>query len=247
VHPTRALASLFPAATHSHFVTRPVVHGLPSLRFSRAIEVPQSWSTSTRESHEMRNTGNVDATTASSSPSDGSISAVSAPSYAACPCPHAIQLLEVAANALRQRQILSPLHQRAVLRPQGHDKLPRGTVSCVRASARIPCRSLIARTTTHPAWDSLRLMAHSRRVNAKIPLAFFLNLHLSRVLGNRYLVLPTAVRHPLHESVALSDPDLVRRIPAQVRHQAAAGLHDTIPMSQFLVHHWRMDVPAHTA
>ena len=32
---------------------------------------------------------------------------------------------------------------------------------------------------THPAWDSLRLMAHSRCANAKILLVFFLQLHLS--------------------------------------------------------------------
>jgi hypothetical protein len=63
--------------------------------------------------------------------------------YAACPCPHAIQLPEVANP--RQRQVLSPLHQRAVLRPRGYDKRSRGTVgSCVRALARKSYRSLIA-------------------------------------------------------------------------------------------------------
>jgi hypothetical protein len=157
----------------------------------------------------------------------------------------AIHLREVSANALRQRQISSPQHQRAVLRPRGHDKLSRGTVSCVRASARKSYRSLIARTTAHPVRDSLHLMAHSRRANAKILLVFFLHLHLSRVLGHRYSVHATAVRRPSHESVALSDPALVHEIPARVQLQAAV-VHDTIPMSQSLAHHWRLDVPAHT-
>ena len=57
----------------------------------------------------------------------------------------------------------------------------------------------------------------------------------------------TAVRYPLHKSVALSDPALVRGIPARVQLQAAVRDHDTIPRSQFLAHHWRLDVPAHTA
>jgi hypothetical protein len=60
--------------------------------------------------------------------------------YAACPGPqaHAIQLPEVAANAPRQHQVLSPLHQRAVLRPRDHDKRSRGTIgSCVRALAEV--------------------------------------------------------------------------------------------------------------
>jgi hypothetical protein len=48
--------------------------------------------------------------------------------YAACPCPHAIQLPEVVANAPRQLQVLSPLHQWAVSRPRGHDEHSRGTV-----------------------------------------------------------------------------------------------------------------------
>jgi hypothetical protein len=55
----------------------------------------------------------------------------------AYPCPHAIQLPEVAANVLRQHKVLSPLHRRAVLQPRGHDKRLRGTVdSCVRALGR---------------------------------------------------------------------------------------------------------------
>ena len=77
VHPTpfRALANLFPAVAHSHFVTRPEggsmsSTGSPPFAFSRATATPQSKSTSTRESHETRSTGNVES--ASSSPSGGS-------------------------------------------------------------------------------------------------------------------------------------------------------------------------------
>ena len=48
--------------------------------------------------------------------------------YAAYLCPHVIQLPEVAPNAPRQHQILSPLHQRAVLPPRGHDKCSKGII-----------------------------------------------------------------------------------------------------------------------
>jgi hypothetical protein len=78
--------------------------------------------------------------------------------------------------------------------------------------------------------DSLHLMDHSKRTNAKILLDYCLHLHLSRALGHRYLVHATAVWHPSHESAALSDPALVHEIPARVRLQAA-GVHDTIPKS----------------
>ncbi|KAF8497819.1 hypothetical protein F5888DRAFT_1906594 [Russula emetica] len=46
--------------------------GSPPFAFSRATATPQSKSTSTGESHETRSTGNMDTTTASSSPSGGS-------------------------------------------------------------------------------------------------------------------------------------------------------------------------------
>jgi hypothetical protein len=105
--------------------------------------------------------------------------------YAGCPCPHAIQLPEVAANAPRQRQVLSLLHQRAVLWLRGHDKHFRGTAgSYVRTLVWKSYMSLTARTTTHPAQDNLRLMAHSRRANAKIFLVGFHRHLLSRVLGH---------------------------------------------------------------
>jgi hypothetical protein len=124
--------------------------------------------------------------------------------YAACPCPHAIQLLEVAANAPRRHQVLFPLHQRAVLRPRCHDKRSRDTVgSCVIALARKCYRNLTARTYAHPARDILHLMAHSRRANAKILLAYFLHLHVSLVLGHNYLVHAMVAQLPLHESEAL--------------------------------------------
>ena len=80
------------------------------------------------------------------------------------------------------------LRQRDVLRPRVHDRLLRGTVSCVSTSARKTYRSLIARTTAHPARGSHRLMAYSRRVNANILLANSLRPHLSRGLGHLYLV-----------------------------------------------------------
>jgi hypothetical protein len=151
--------------------------GSPPFAFSRATATPQSKSPSTRESHETRSTANVETTATSSSPSGGSsTSSVPSPQdeqYVACPY--------LAANAPRQRQILSPLHQRAVLRPRGHDKRSRGTVgSCVvRALARKSYRSLTVRTTAHPVRDSLHMMAHSRRANANILFAYFLHLFLS--------------------------------------------------------------------
>jgi hypothetical protein len=43
--------------------------------------------------------------------------------YVVCPCPHAIQLQKVAANAPRQHQILSLLYQWVVLRPRDYNKL----------------------------------------------------------------------------------------------------------------------------
>ena len=102
------------------------------------------------------------------------------------------------------------------------------------------------RTTTHPARYNFHLMDHSRHVNMKILLAFFLHLHLSRVLGHRYLVHAMAVWHPSHKSAALSDPVLVDEIPAWVQLQAV-GVHNTIPMSQSLAHYWCLDVPEHIA
>jgi hypothetical protein len=77
--PWPAYSSCYYNSTHSHFVTRPeagachhgVIHGpgSHSFAFSRATATPQNKSPSNRESHETRSTANVEATTASSSPS----------------------------------------------------------------------------------------------------------------------------------------------------------------------------------
>ena len=56
--------------------------------------------------------------------------------------------------------------------------------------------SLTARMSTHPTRDVLRLIAHSRR--AKTLLAYFLRLHLSRVLGHHYLAHAMVAQPLLH-------------------------------------------------
>ena len=84
--------------------------------------------------------------------------------------------------------ILLRLNPVSLRQPRVHDKHLRGTVSCVSTSARKTYRSLIARTTAHPARGSHRLMAYSRRANANILLANSLHPHLSRGLGHLYLV-----------------------------------------------------------
>jgi hypothetical protein len=168
VHPTafRALASLFPAATHSHFVTlpegaacHPRAH-LPSpsrvpLRHHRA-RAPQPASRRRRIAQAMRRQRPLLHHLLVAPPLRPSLPlrlCRALRMYAACPCPHAIQLPQVAANAPRQHQVLFPLHQRAVFRPGGHDKRSRGTVgSCVIALARKSYRSLTARMTAHPAF-----------------------------------------------------------------------------------------------
>jgi len=62
-----------------------------------------------------------------------------------------------------------------------------------------------------------------------------------------FLIITWHTRPPSHESVARPAPALVCEMQAQLQLQAAVGVRDTIPMSQFLVHHSRLDVPAHTA
>jgi hypothetical protein len=213
--------------------------GSSPFAFSRATATPQSKSTSTRESHEMRSTGNVDTTTASSSPSDGSpISAVSPSS--SVPSPQDVRGMPMpmppghpATGGGRQRPSTGP--NTVSLTPaggltasrlrqtfEGHHQLRQSIGSEVlQESDREDDRASRSRQPSP---------AHSRRANAKILFAFFLHLHLSRVLGHPYLVQATAVRHPSHESAALSDPVLVHEIPALVQLQAA-GVHDTIHMS----------------
>jgi hypothetical protein len=125
----------------------------PPFAFSRATATPQSKSTSACESHETRSTDLLK------------------------PLPH--------------RRLVAPLDSAKSVSPTptggltaSHDKLSRGIVgSCARALAWKSSMSLTARTTVHPTWDDLRPMDHSRRANAKILLAYFLHLHLSRVLG----------------------------------------------------------------
>jgi hypothetical protein len=176
-------------------------------------------------------------TTASSSPSGGFPLRLSLPLrpcqahsiYVACPCPTPSscgggrQCPSTAPNPV------SPTQAGAVLRLRGHGKCLRGIVgSFIRGLARKSCRSLTMRTTSHPARDSLSLMAHSRRMNVKIRLAYCLHLHLSQVLERCFVVHAMASQLPSHESVALSDPALIHRIPARVQVQAALGVQDTI-------------------
>jgi hypothetical protein len=209
--------------------------GSSPFEFSRATATPQSEGTPTRESHETRSTGNVDTTTASSPPSMVPPFRLTPPlrpcrahkMYTASPCPHAIQLLEMATNALRQRQIL---RQRAVLRPRGQDKLSRGTVSCVTASARKSYKNLIATReddlASRSGQPSLDGSPQAREREDSVGLLSAPSSQQS--LGNRYLVHATAVRQPSHESAALSDLALVQKIQARVQVQAA-GVYDTIP------------------
>jgi hypothetical protein len=249
VHPTRfpVLASPFPAATHSPFVTRPEGAAcrpraripLPSrvqLRHHKA-RVRQPANRTRRVAQAMWRPPPLPHHPLVVPPLR--LYFLLRPCralrmYAGCQCPHAIQLSQVAANVPRRHQVLSPLHQWAVLQPRGHDKHSKGTVgSCVIVLARKSYRSLTARTNAHHARGSLCLMAHSRRANAKILLAYFLHLHLSRVLGHLSLAHTMVAQPPLHELAARSGPALVRGIQAQVQPQeAAVEVHDIIPMSQ---------------
>ena len=140
----------------------------------------------------------------------------------ASPCPHGIQLLQVAPNAPRQRQVLSPLHQR-VSRPRGQVKPSRGVGSCVRALAQRSYMSLTTRTTAHPARDSLHLIVYSRRANARILLACFFHHLLSRVPGRPYLAHAMVVHLLSCESVALSAPTPVHGIQARALALAAVA------------------------
>jgi len=157
----------------------------------------------------------------------------------AYPYPHAIQLPEVAANVPRQHKVLSPLHQRALLRPRGHEATTnvRGAPSVAVSEhwAAPPRKSYWSLTEDDRAsrLGQPRLMAHSRRANARTLLAHLLHLHLSRVLGHHFLAHATAVQPPSHESVVLSAPAPVCRIQPQiqVQVQATVGVRDTIPMS----------------
>jgi hypothetical protein len=253
VHPTRfqVLASLFPAATRSHFVTRPegaACHPQARLLLPSRVPLRHHKARALQPANRTRRIGQAMRrrrpllhhllVVPQLQPSLPLRPCRALRMYAACPCPHAIQLPQVAANAPRRHQVLSLLHQRAVLRPRDHDKRSRGTVgSCVIALARKSYMSLTARTNAHHARDSLHLMAHSRRASAKILLAYSLHLHLSQALGHHYLAHAMVAQLLSHKSVALSAPALVRGIQAQVQFRPAVGVHDTIRMSQCLAHH----------
>ena len=213
--------------------------GSPPFAFSRATATPQSKSTSTRESH---STGNVE--TASSSPSGGSPTSAVSPS-SSVPSPQDVHGMPMppsypVAPGGRQRLSTAPSPVSptpAVSRPRGHVKRSRGISSCVRVLAQKSCMSLTAKTTAHPAQDSLRLMTHSRRGNARILLVCFLHHLLNRVPGHPYLAHATAAQLLSRESAALSVPALVHGIPVRALALEAVEVHDTIPMSQCPAHH----------
>ena len=213
--------------------------GSPPFAFSRATATPQSKSTSTRESHSTGNVRPLPHRLLVAPPLQLSLPprlCRALRMYTACPCPHAIQLLQVATNAPRQRQALLPLHQR-VSWPRGYVKRSRGIGSCIRVLAQKSCMSLTAKTTAHPAQDSLRLMTHSRRGNARILLVCFPHHLLNRVPGRPYLAHATAAQLLSRKSAALSVPALVHGIPARALAQEAVEVHDTIPMSPCPAHH----------
>jgi hypothetical protein len=156
--------------------------------------------------------------------------------YVAYPYPHAIQLPEVAANVPRQHKVLSPLHQRAPLRPRGHDKRSRGTVGCcVRALGRAAEEVLLESDRGRPRvpLGTASPDGSLKAANARTLLAHLLHLHLSRVLGHHFLAHATAVQPPSYESAGPSAPSPVCGIQAQiqVQVQATVGVRDTIPMS----------------
>ena len=160
----RALASLFPAATHSCFVTPPEwaachprahlpSHSRVQLRHHRARAL-QPANRTRRVAQAMRRQQPLLHHLLVAPPLRLSLPLRpyrALRMYAACPCLHAVQLPLVAANAARQHQVLSLLHQQAVLRSQGHNKCSRVIAgSCVRALARKYYRSLTARTNAQP-------------------------------------------------------------------------------------------------
>ena len=225
--------------------------GSPPFAFSRATATPQSKSTSTRESHETRSTGNME--TPSSSPSGSPTSAVSPSS--SVPIPEDVRGMPMpprhpAAGGGRQRPSTAPnpvspttAGGLTASRPrqsfEGHRQLRQSIGSEIfQESDREDDR---ASRSGQPSPDG-SLEAREREDSVGL-----LSAPSSQPsLGHRYMVHATAVRHPSHESAALSDPALVHEIPTRVQLQAA-GVHDTVPMSQSLAHHWRLDVPAHTA
>jgi hypothetical protein len=132
VHPTRfpALASLFPAVTHSRFVIRPEGAAcrpwarlpLPSrvqLRHHKArVRQPENHTRCVAQA--MWRPPPLPHRPLVAPPLQLYLPlrpCQALKMYARCQCPHAIQLSQVAANVPRQRRVQSPLHQWAVLRP----------------------------------------------------------------------------------------------------------------------------------
>ena len=129
VHRTRfrALASLFLAATRSHFVTQPegaVNHPQARLPFPSRVPLQHHKARAPQPANRTRRV--AQAVWTRPLLHHRLVAPLLQPSlplrpsralriYAACPCPHAIQLPQVAANAPRQHLVMSLPHQRAVL------------------------------------------------------------------------------------------------------------------------------------
>ncbi|KAN0115701.1 hypothetical protein V8E52_006647 [Russula decolorans] len=164
--------------------------GSPPFAFSRAIATPQSKSTSTRESHETRSTGNVETMTTSSSPSGGSPTSAVSPT-SSVPSPQGVRGMPIpprhpAAAGGRQRPSTapSPEHRRQLRHSIGsEDERPP------RSGQPSPDGSLKAR-------EREGLLAYS------------LHLHLGQVLGHHHLAHAMVAQLLPHESVAFSAPAL---------------------------------------
>ena len=256
----RVSASLFPAATRSHFVTQPegaACHPQARLRLPSRVPLQHHKARAPQPANLTRRVAQA-MWTQRPLLHHFLVAPLLRPflpirlcralrMYAACSCPHAIQLPQVAANAPRKHQLMYLLHLRAVLPPRDHDGRSRGTVgSCVTALARKSYMNPTARTNAHHDRDSLLQMAHSRRANAKILLAYSLHLRLSGVLGHYYLAHAMVAQLLSHESVALSAPALVPEIQVQVQVRLAVGVHDITGTNQCPAHHLRLDVRRHT-
>jgi hypothetical protein len=228
--------------------------GSPPFAFSRATATPQSKSTSTRKSHETHSTGNAETTTASSSPSGGSPTSAVSPT-SSVPSPQDVRGMPMpphhpAAPGGRQRPSTAPSpvspipaggltttrprqtfegHRRQQHHSIGSEVLHESDCEDERPPSSgqpLPDGSLEARERE----DSVGLLsAPSSQPSPRASLLGSRNGMVARLLS--------------HESVVLSVPALVREIQAQVQVRPD----DIIPMSQCLAHHYRLDVPEHTA
>jgi hypothetical protein len=148
-------------------------HPSPS-QFSHATATPQSKRTSTHQSHETCSTGNVERTTASSSSPDAPVSAVSPTSSVQSPkdvthTPTPSSYRRWPPTSLDSTKSCLNLHQRAVLRPRGHEATTnvRGAPSAAVSEhwAAPPRKSYWSLTEDDRAsrLGQPRLMVHSRR------------------------------------------------------------------------------------